>query len=287
MATAPDRDRRLVEEHFHTVASYWKDVYSQDTLNGAIYRQRRAAVLNFVERLRLPSSARVLEVGCGAGSTSVQVAKLGLRVEALDAVAEMVLLTGQAARADGVQNLLTVRQGDVHRIPFADNRFDVAIAIGVMEWMPSLDTPLQELQRVVRPGGWLIVNVDNSRALHCLIDPRMNPLMGGAKRYIRRLAERFRWVEPVAHPSRCSRAGLDQALRVAGFQRVAHCTRGFGPITMFGAPLLSDKLGVLLHNALHRMSERQVPFIRNGGETYLVLAQKREQNQSASSGLEA
>ena len=281
-ASGPDREQRLVEEHFHSAAAYWKDVYTQDTLNGAMYRQRRAAVLSFVDRLSLPSSARVLEAGCGAGTTSVALAKRGLQVEALDAIAEMVLLTEQAARADGVATLLTVRQGDVNDMPFPGNWFDLAVAIGVLEWMPSLERTLKELHRVLRPGGWLIANVDNSRALHCLIDPRMNPLMSGAKRYMRRLSERAEWAEPVARPSRCSRTKFDDALRAAGFHKAADCTSGFGPMTMFGIALIPDKLGVHLHCALQRMSERQIPLIRAGGETYLVLAQKIEPNTTGS-----
>lgn len=275
-------NRPLVKEHFHSVASYWKDVYSHDTFNGAMYRQRRAKVLSFVDRLNLPGGARVLDAGCGAGTISVALAKLGMRVEALDAVAEMVLLTEQAAREDGVADHVGVQQGDVHHIPFEGDWFDVAVAIGVMEWMPSFEKPLGEFHRVLRPGGWLIASVDNSRALHCLVDPRMNPVVSGAKRRLRRLAERAGWVAPLARPSRCSRSSFNRAIRHAGFERVDGLSCGFGPITLFGIPLLSDKLGLKVHHTLQRLSDRRFPLIRNGGETYLVLAKKKALDSASS-----
>ena len=265
---------RLVQQYFRAEAFFWKDVYTQDSLKGAIYRERRSSVLRFVDALNLPSVARALEVGCGAGTTSIALAKRGLRVEAVDAVPDMVGLAKQAAGANGVGDRLSVRMGDVHQLPFADRSFDLAVAVGVMEWMPSYARPLKELHRVLRPGGWLIASVENSRALHCLIDPRMNPLVSPAKRYARKLAEQFGCVTPMARPSRCSRTRFDQAVRNAGFQKAASRTSGFGPMTMIGIQLLPDKLGVTLHHLLQSLADRKFPLIRNGGETYLVLAQK-------------
>ncbi len=214
------------------------------------------------------------DVGCGAGTTSIALAKRGLRVDAVDAVQDMVGLTKQAAGANGVGDLVRAGAGDIQQLMFADDSFDLAIAVGVMEWMASYDGPLGELHRVLRPGGWLIANVDNSRALHCLLDPRMNPLAGKAKRYARRGAERARLVKATARPSRCSRQAFDRALGDAGFHKANSRTCGFGPMTWLGMRLLSDKAGVALHHVLQNMEDRQVPLIRKGGDCYLVLAQK-------------
>lgn len=197
---------------------------------------------------------------------------------------EMVRLTQQAARDGGVATLVGVQQADIHDLPFDAGWFDLAVAIGVMEWMPSFERPLRELHRVLRPGGWLIANVDNSRALHCWIDPRMNPVVSGVKRRFRRFAERAGWLSPLARPSRCSRNSFNKAIREAGFERVACFSGGFGPMTLFGIPLLSDKLGIHVHHFLQRMSDRRFPLIQNGGETYLVLARKEEPNKMSSSG---
>jgi ubiquinone/menaquinone biosynthesis C-methylase UbiE len=188
----------------------------------------------------------------------------------------MVGLARQAAKANGVGDLMHVETGDVNELAFPDGAFDLAVAVGVMEWMPSVGGPLEEIYRVLRPGGWLIVNVDNARALHCLLDPRMSPLLGPLKRYTRRVAERLGVVAPLARPSRSSRTSFDGALQRAGFLKIASRTCGFGPMTLGGVHMLTDKAGVALHHVLQNMADRRIPLIRNGGETYLVLAQKRD-----------
>jgi SAM-dependent methyltransferase len=266
---------RLVEEYFHAESSFWKDVYTQDSLSGAIYRARRTAVLKFVDGLGLPSAARVLDVGCGAGSTSVALAKRGYSVDAVDAVPDMIALTARAAEVSQVRGRIRTMTSDVHQLTFGTGTFDVAIAVGVMEWMHSFAGPLQELHRVLRPGGWLIANVDNSQALHCLLDPRMGPFAGPLKRLARRRAEQAGLVERIARPARCSRHTFGRALSGAGFHVVDACTTGFGPFSFLGIHLLPERAGVALHHRLQHWADRRIPLLRNGGDAFLVLAQRR------------
>ena len=266
--TAP----KLVKKHFDEAAPYWKDVYSQDTLDGAMYRQRRDGVLGYVDSLQLPVGALALEVGCGAGLTSIGLARLGFQVNAVDAVPEMVRMTQEAARAQGVP--IQVMVGDVQALEFPPSIFDLAVAVGVMEWMPSPENPLRELNRVLKNGGHLVTNVDNAWALHCVVDPRMSAAVAGVKRFGRRLAVRLGFISAKARPSRSSRAKFDAAIRRAGFVKVASSTGGFGPFTVLGLRLLPERLAVRLHHRLQNLADGGAPIIRNGGETYLVLARK-------------
>ncbi|HEX3455709.1 MAG TPA: methyltransferase domain-containing protein [Gaiellaceae bacterium] len=92
---------------------------------------------------------RVLEVGCGEGELSEQLARdLAVELVAIDQSSRMVEL----ASARG----LDARVGDVQQLPFEDGEFDVAVAAWMLYHVPQLDRALGELSRVIRPGGRLV-----------------------------------------------------------------------------------------------------------------------------------
>jgi SAM-dependent methyltransferase len=93
----------------------------------------------------------ILEVGCGDGRFSQQLRdELGARVVAMD------FSPGMAARA--AQRGLDVQIGDIQLMPWPDNHFDVVIANWMLYHVPDLDRGLQEIARVLRPGGRLVAS---------------------------------------------------------------------------------------------------------------------------------
>lgn len=95
------------------------------------------------------SPSRVLEVGCGEGELAERLMNdLGVDVVALDQSPRMVELT----MARGVD----ARFGDIQELPFADESFDVAVAAWMLYHVPALDLALNELARVLIPGGRLV-----------------------------------------------------------------------------------------------------------------------------------
>jgi SAM-dependent methyltransferase len=92
---------------------------------------------------------RVLEVGCGPGELAARVRdELGADVVALDSSERMVEL----ARGRG----LTAVVGDVQELPFDDECFDCAIAAWMLYHVPDVPRAIEELARVLRPGGRLV-----------------------------------------------------------------------------------------------------------------------------------
>jgi len=69
-------------------------------------------------------------------------------------------------------------------------------------------------------------------------------------------------------------AEFDRILGAAGLERVSGCTFGFGPFTLFGAPVLPQRLGVQLNNGIQRLADRGAPALRQAGNQYLVLARR-------------
>jgi len=266
--------QRLVEKYFRSTQPFWREVYEQDGLDGTLYRQRRDLVDTLIDKIGLPAESQVLEVGCGAGLTTVGLARRGYQVQAVDMVQGMIESVRRFAVEAKVADRIVGQVGDVHHLGFRDNTFDIVIAIGVLEWVPSLSQPLGELTRVLKPGGRLIVNVDNTWALHCVLDPYRIGFLKPVKRFARRMLENIGFIHRVARPSRCSIRQLDAAIAAAGLKKVQGMTCAFGPFSFLGLRVLPDRAGVRVHHFLQGLADKKIPIVRSSGEVYLVLAQK-------------
>jgi SAM-dependent methyltransferase len=266
----------LLERHFEKEAAFWREIYVQPTLYGELYRRRLSTALRLIASVDLPAGGRAAEIGCGAGMATVALAKRGWRVEAVDIAPRMVAQTQSAVEAERLSHLVRVRWGDVNRLDLPLRSFDLAVAVGVLEWMPQLDEPLAGLAAILKPGGRLIVNIDNSRALHCWLDPRLLPIAGPAKRLALTAARRFRWIGDEPRPITCSRSCLRRALHAAGFSSAVDYNIGFGPFTFLGHTLFSEARGLRLDRQLQSLADRGVPLLRRAGSTSVVLARKAD-----------
>lgn len=269
--------RMLVQEHFKEAATFWKHVYGATDVYGRIHQQRRAVVLSMVDSLRLKPGSPVLDIGCGAGSTSVALASRGLNVAAVDPVPEMVELTKQAAFEARAGSNLTASLGDVHDLAFSDSSFRLVLAIGVLPWLSTYADPLLEIARVLQPGGFLVVSVDNSWAIHRLLDPGTNFLLSPLKRTVGRMLRylRLRRRKAGCPTSMASPRAFGHLLFRLEFEVERSVTFGYGPFSFLGRNLVPDSLGLKIHSKLQQLCERRIPIVRSMGAQHLVLARKR------------
>jgi ubiquinone/menaquinone biosynthesis C-methylase UbiE len=265
----PSRQKHLVEAHFRNAAGFWRDIYDHDDVHACIHQYRRRAVLTFVDRLKLPSGSQVLEVGCGAGSTSVALAERGLRVTATDRVPEMTELTRRLAEDRGVMRKLTVAIADVDHLELPSGAFDAVLAIGVLPWLDCYEQALSEISRVLRPGGHFIVNTDNRLALHRLFNPRMNY-------WLLSLFRRFRARKALAPlNTTISKQRFESLLKRYGLEVRALTPIGFGPFSIGRTGLFSSRFGLRVNYTLQRMCERGAPLIGLFASQHLFLVQKK------------
>jgi ubiquinone/menaquinone biosynthesis C-methylase UbiE len=119
----------------------------------------------FITRARLREilapqpGERVLEIGPGTGYYTLDLAAwVGPdgRVEIFDIQQEMLDHTMERARERGISNVHPTR-GDARSLPYEDDSFDAAILTSTLGEIPDGDAALREINRVVKPGGRLIV----------------------------------------------------------------------------------------------------------------------------------
>src|SRR5690348_9321990 len=168
--------------YFQSQAPFWKEIYSSGDVYARIHQARHQAALAWIESLALPG-ARVLDVGCGAGYMSVELARRGFAVHAIDSTQAMLEQAQQYAEASGVT--LSLSTGDVTALSFDDRAFDLVIALGVIPWLEHPVQAIGEIARVTRPGGHVILSADNHIRLNALLDPLLNPLLVPLKRRLK------------------------------------------------------------------------------------------------------
>lgn len=117
------------------------------------------------DRLGLRRGERVLDMGCGAGRHAFEMYRLGADVIAFDQDAdelENVREVFEAMRDQGdvpTGAEADVKQGDALALPFAESEFDRVVAAEVLEHIPADIQAIEELVRVLRPGGTIALSV--------------------------------------------------------------------------------------------------------------------------------
>ena len=103
--------------------------------------------------------ARVLDLGCGAGHVSFNVAAQAGEVVAYDLSTEMLGVVARTASERGLRNIVT-RQGVAEHLPFETDSFDYVISRFSAHHWRDFEAGLREAARVLKPGG-LAVFVDS------------------------------------------------------------------------------------------------------------------------------
>jgi ubiquinone/menaquinone biosynthesis C-methylase UbiE len=96
-----------------------------------------------------------LDIGCGTGFLSLELAALGHRVTGLDFAPAMLAEARRKADAQG--RTIRFEEADAEQLPFPADSFDLAISRHVLWTLPHPQAAIDEWVRVLRPGGRLVI----------------------------------------------------------------------------------------------------------------------------------
>lgn len=141
--------------YFHdAIAAKWDGKYRSGS-----FRKRSDFFVEQVLPL-IPVPGHWLDAGCGSGYFSRMLTASGLNVHGIDASRPMVEMARELAGEASLSDVLVFDPvTTVERLPFPDRHFDGCLCLSVLEYLDHPNLCLDELQRVLKPGGLLILSV--------------------------------------------------------------------------------------------------------------------------------
>jgi ubiquinone/menaquinone biosynthesis C-methylase UbiE len=123
-----------------------------DELRIEIESLKRSYEIHEYERFK---DKKVLDVGCGNGYVSSLFAKEGAHAHGIDITPTGIELCQKRFQIMGLSGNFLVANAE--ELPFQDNTFDCVTSMGVLHHVPNTEKAVQEIFRVLKPGGRLIV----------------------------------------------------------------------------------------------------------------------------------
>lgn len=201
-----------------------------DIISLGTHRSWRAKTMASID---IPKNGQILDVAAGTGDWTIALAKeLGEKghVTGFDLSPEMLAVAREKVREAGVSFWVTLTQGNAMELPYEDDTFDlVTIGFGLRN-LPDTEKGMQELYRVLKPGGQLVV-LETSQPDNPVIKPfwkmyfkGVMPMMGkvfahdkDSYDYLEKTTEEF-----------MSFTALADLMRDTGFKTVAYQRFNFG-----------------------------------------------------------
>jgi len=164
MKRARSYDERINSEivHWKKHASRAKQIWNWEGPNGRARLKRRAEFLGSF----LKPGARCLEVGCGTGLFSEELAKSGASLVSIDISPD--LMQEAKKRVPGVEFLIR----DACHTGFAEESFDAIVGSSVLHHL-EVPAALKEFHRILKPGGTLAFTEPNMMNPHIFIQDKV------------------------------------------------------------------------------------------------------------------
>ncbi len=159
MATySKDQTRRLFTKE--QIGTHWNDLYENVATCLDYHFVLRRHTTHKVISSRIKPGDHVLDLGCGAGSLSEKLLDSGFHVVSADMSADMLAFTKERlSRFD--PNDYNIVQTECESLQLDSGQFDLVACIGVFGYIEGVDRAIEEIHRVLKPGGTLIMSIRN------------------------------------------------------------------------------------------------------------------------------
>ncbi|MDD5491363.1 MAG: class I SAM-dependent methyltransferase, partial [bacterium] len=156
-------------KHDEKILSRAEEIWGWDTPAGRKRAVRRAQY--FIRLGRLTRGTKVLEIGCGTGVFTRQLAPTGASVTAIDISPDFIAKASQIGAGSNV----SFKVEDIHSLSFQDETFDAVVGSSVLHHL-ELKPALNEIKRVLKSGGVLVFTEPNMMNPQIMLIKNVKPL---------------------------------------------------------------------------------------------------------------
>ncbi|MBI3895531.1 MAG: class I SAM-dependent methyltransferase [Acidobacteria bacterium] len=147
------RDKSNIE-WFSQAPGFYEEVYDSSLSVGYFLNQRVAKVKQLLDA----SGGNLLDVGCGIGMLFRRLAPENFQFFGIDISPRMLAYCKNGA---GTVKPLYLAQSNLEHLPFTNESFDVVVGLGVLEYLPQVRVGIEEIARVTKPDGTVILSMHN------------------------------------------------------------------------------------------------------------------------------
>jgi ubiquinone/menaquinone biosynthesis C-methylase UbiE len=274
------KDAGYYKKLYNEKSGYWDSVYKVDECELSIYAmhflQRRNIIWQMISRLPKHESMTALDAGCGPGAYLQILLSEKYEVDALDPAEEML----ERARANvpvGLEQSVHFHHGEVQSLRFKDATFDLVLSVGVIMYIEDDVKAVQELCRVLKPGGTLIMVVDNKRNLADLID-----IPARARNFFKKILGYFLRHRSLGHTAEFgysrtySPHEIKSLLRQNGLEIEAEASTGINPLLFNGKRIFTNRIDVRLEKVFQGLTK--LPGLKRTGYIYVCTGHRPAHN---------
>jgi 2-polyprenyl-6-hydroxyphenyl methylase/3-demethylubiquinone-9 3-methyltransferase len=162
MQKVPEKIYSLIDNDIYNLEGekWWQPDFSLNLIRTLINPFRVGYAKRIFEQLEMNSEEiNALEVGCGGGILTEEIAKMGFITTGIDPSEQSLNIAIKHAKDDNLK--IKYEKGTGENLPFQNNSFDVVFCCDVLEHVRDLPKVISEISRVLKNGGIFIYDTFN------------------------------------------------------------------------------------------------------------------------------
>lgn len=135
----------------------WEQFFQK---RGRFYLLPHPSFQKITSKFKAYRISKVIDIGCGSGRHSIELAKEGFNVDSIDFSKEAVNLAKKWAKSEDLK--IKFKEGNIHKkLPYRSNTFDGAVVIDSIYYENSeaVNFTLDEIKRILKPEGILFITL--------------------------------------------------------------------------------------------------------------------------------